>query len=212
MKFVERGTPDWTACAELVQGVFFAGFQVTATPDPDCFLAYIGEDKTGAERILACAGFTFPENGPMYLERYLDASIEASISAAEACEVDRAQVLQIGSIASLRAHAGAELIKAVPFVVMCLGYTYAAMTINAKLSAVMQYLGIVFHHLADADPQRLSSEELATWGSYYDSNPVVGYAHVMEHVPMLLGGIGRYRLDSIDLSVRQNQRREMARV
>jgi Thermostable hemolysin len=201
----ERGTPDWQVAADLARLVFAKQYQATIAPDPDGFLAFFEDTEDGQEEVLACAGLSFPEGDTIMLERYLDAPVEEVISTAVGTPVKRAQVLQIGSIASTRASAGAEIIKAIPLIMACLGRPYAVMTMTGRLAALMKRLGCIFHPLADAAPDRLTPEELAAWGTYYDTRPVVGYAEAAEQSTLLLAAIGRYCFESVDMRLLSNR-------
>ncbi|MEU6104991.1 thermostable hemolysin [Streptomyces flaveolus] len=208
----ERGTPDWTVCADLVQTVFAQKYHASVRPDPDAFLAYFEDNGDGTEDALACAGLTFPEGGEVLLETYLDHPVEQVIATATGDEVSRRQILQIGNIASVRASAGGEIIKAIPLVMACLGRPYAVMTMTSRLSLLMQRLGVVFHPLGEATPDRLSPEEAAAWGSYYDTRPVVGWAEAAAQSTLLLAAIGRYCFESVDMRLVRNgpERRGLA--
>ncbi|MFG2480576.1 thermostable hemolysin [Streptomyces fagopyri] len=201
----ERGTPDWQTAADLARLVFAKQYRASITPDPDGFLAFFEATADGQEEVLACAGLSFPEDETILLERYLDAPVEDVITQAVGAPVKRSQVLQIGSIASVRASAGAEIIKAIPLIMACLGRPYAVMTMTGRLAALMQRLGCVFHPLADASPERLPAGERAAWGSYYDTRPVVGYAEAAEQSTLLLAAIGRYCFTSVDMRLLSNR-------
>ncbi|MFJ7208368.1 thermostable hemolysin [Streptomyces sp. NPDC098789] len=202
----ERGTPDWLVAREMARAVFARQYQATINPDPDGFLAFFEEDENGQEQVLACAGLSFPEDEPILLERYLDAPIEEVIASEVGDPVGRRQVLQIGNIASVRASAGGEIIKAIPLVMACLGRPYAVMTMTGRLAELMQRLGCIFHPLADASPDRLEPEELASWGSYYDTRPMVGYAKAVDQSTLLLAAIGRYCFESVDMRLLSSNR------
>jgi hypothetical protein len=195
----QRGTADWQTAADMARVVFAQQYQADIRPDPDGFLAFFEETEAGHEEVLACAGLSFPEGGGILLERYLDAPIEDVIAREVGSDVPRSHVLQIGNIASVRASAGGEIIKAIPLVMACLGRPYAVMTMTARLAALMERLGCVFHPLADASPDRLAPEEAASWGSYYDTRPMVGYAKAVDQSTLLFAAIGRYCFESVDM-------------
>ncbi|WP_407841994.1 thermostable hemolysin (plasmid) [Streptomyces sp. DSM 116496] len=201
----ERGTPDWLVAADLAQKVFAKQYQASIAPDPDSFLAFFEDNDDGTEEALACAGITYAEGSDILLESYLDAPVEEVISADVDAPVKRSQVMQVGNISSVRATAGAEIIKSIPLVMACLGRPYAVMTMTHRLAALMQRLGVVFHPLADASPDRLSTEEAATWGSYYETRPMVGYAIAAEQSTLLLAAIGRYCFEKIDMRFVSNR-------
>ncbi|WP_331742272.1 thermostable hemolysin (plasmid) [Streptomyces sp. NBC_00876] len=196
----QRGTPDWQIAADLAHEVFAKQYQASVQPDPDAFLAFFEDAGDGTEQALACAGLSFPEGDtPLLLERYLDAPVEDVLAIATGVAVKRSQVMQIGNVASVRASAGGEIIKAIPLIMACLGRPYAVMTMTGRLAALMKRLGCVFHPLVDAAKDRLSAEEADQWGSYYDTRPVVGWAEAAEQSTLLLAAIGRYCFESVDM-------------
>ncbi|MET9958595.1 thermostable hemolysin [Streptomyces sp. NPDC006326] len=196
----QRGTPDWQVAADMAREVFAKQYQADISPDPDGFLAFFEKNEDGREEVLACAGLSFPEGtDSILLECYLDAPVEEVIAGAVGEDVQRSQVLQIGNIASVRASAGGEIIKSIPLVMACLGRPYAVMTMTGRLAALMERLGCVFHPLADASPDRLAPEEAASWGSYYDTRPMVGYAKAVDQSTLLFAAIGRYCFESVDM-------------
>ncbi|MFJ3235661.1 thermostable hemolysin [Streptomyces sp. NPDC086787] len=195
----QRDTPDWQVAADLVQDVFAAQYDARIRPNPDAFLAYFETAEDGSEAALACAGLSFPEQEGILLERYLDRPVEQVIGDELGSPVARGQILQVGNIASVRATAGGEIIKALPLVMACLGRPYAVMTMTGRLAMLMQRLGVVFHPLVDASSDRLTPEEAADWGSYYDTRPVVGWAEAAAQSTLLLAAIGRYCFESVDM-------------
>ncbi len=82
-------------------------------PSPDGFLAFFETAADGQEEVLACAGLS--SRGREHPARALPRrpQVEDVITRAVGAPVKRSQVLQIGSIASVRPAAGAEIIKAI---------------------------------------------------------------------------------------------------
>lgn len=131
----------------------------------------------------AALGFRRAAEGPLFLERYLDAPVEAILAAHLGTEVARGRIVEIGSLGSnsgmalvdLWAEAAGELGS---------GADIAVAVLTAPLRDMFARLGIPVHQLAPAHGIRLGPE-LPLWGSYYDSDPVVcagslheGYRHL----------------------------------
>jgi len=208
----QRGTPVWRESATLVSKVFMTNFGARVVPDPDQFIAYMGQDDDGRDEVEACIGISFVEKGPVFVERYLDAPIQDVLSAAAGQEVRREQVLQLGSVASIRNLAGAEIYRAMPLIQTCLGRSYAVMTMTNRSAALAKRLGLISHPLCEADGTRLGAEELADWGTFYDQRPSVRWGRLSEHSQQLLTGVGRYALDSVDIRLLSENRTELTRV
>ncbi|MEU5837238.1 thermostable hemolysin [Streptomyces diacarni] len=194
-----RRTPVWRDAAAMVSEVFERRFGARVDPDPDRFIAYLGAPEGRPEQVEACIGVSLPEDGPVLLERYLDAPIEEVLTAAEGRPVRRRQILHLGSVASTRTLAGAELYRAVPLIQACLGRSYAAMTMTGRSAGLARRLGLVTHRLCEADGDRLGAEELARWGTFYDQRPEVRWGRLADHSEQLVTGVERYALDSVDI-------------
>ncbi|MFC8128443.1 thermostable hemolysin [Streptomyces sp. NPDC057302] len=213
MKIViaRRGTPVWLESASLVSKVFGTRFGAQVAPNPDQFIAYVGQQDGGPEEVEACIGISFPENGPIFLERYLDGTIEDALCEAAEQEVRRHQIVQLGSVASLKNMAGAEIYRALPLIQACLGRSYAVMTMTNRSAALAKRLGLITHRLCDADGTRLGAEELARWGTFYDQRPAVRWGRLADHSQQLVTGVERYALDSVDIRLLSRNRTELTR-
>ncbi|MFF7752776.1 thermostable hemolysin [Streptomyces sp. NPDC007971] len=209
----ERGSIWWQESADLVRKVYANSFGADITVDPESFLSYLEHNpETGREEVLACTGLTAAEGGPLFLEKYLDLPIEDLIRADGQTVTGRHEIVQLGSVASVRATAGAELFKALTVVLWGLGCRYAVMTSTRRSLALQKRLGIVFNPIAEADPTRLDAGELERWGSFYDQRPLVVYAVIAEQTQSFVNGVGRYQFASIDMQLIPTRRKEPAGV
>lgn len=123
-------------------------------------------------RLIAAAGMRPASDGSLFLERYLDAPIEAAISQVTGVSSDRARMVEVGNLASLSAGSARIMIIAVTWLLATRGLEWVAFTGAATLINSFQRLGLVPTVLAAADPERLQGE-LGQWGSYYNQCPHV---------------------------------------
>lgn len=119
----------------------------------------------------AALGFRRASEGRLFLESYLDESVEDAVSAAFACEATRDRIVEIGNFGAVNAMAMIELWTATA---NDLGAQdeYAVATLTAPLRAMFSRLGVSVTVLADARPERLGSASIA-WGNYYHRQPQV---------------------------------------
>lgn len=203
----ERGTTEWNVAADLGHRVFCQTFGADVRADPDLFLSYFETTRDGRDELIATTGLTFPERQSLLLERYLDAPIEKAIAAHRDGRVpDRSEILQVGTIASVQITAGAELIRAMPLVMLCLGRPYGAMTMTGRLAALAKRVGSIFYSLAEADRACLSQEELTHWGTYYDQRPTVYYCVSAEQSALLAEFSVRYQFGSMNMNMNLQER------
>ncbi|MFF2954892.1 thermostable hemolysin [Kitasatospora sp. NPDC057965] len=208
----ERGSKWWMESAKLVQKVYSDSFGANVEVNPEFFLSYLEKDsESGAEEVLACTGITVAGADPLFLETYLDVPVESLISSHRQVPVNRGEIIQLGSVASVRATAGAELFKALAVVLWSRGCRYAVMTSTQRSLALQRRLGIIFNPVGEADPGRLDPEELKNWGTFYDQKPLVVYAVIADQTSSFVNGVGRYHFNSIDMKLIPS-RRELAGV
>lgn len=128
---------------------------------------------TAQGELIAAFGLRDAGREPLFLERYLDAPIEAAVAQRAGHAVERSRIVEIGNLAG--AHPGALrlLIPMLAPQLERLGYRWAACTGSAKLANGFSRLGLPVSSLAAASIERLPAQERADWGSYYASQPVV---------------------------------------
>ena len=122
--------------------------------------------------IHAAVGFRLAGREPLFLERYLDEPVERSLAGAMAAPVGRADVAEIGSLASRSAGASFFLFMALARHLRQLGCDYAVATATRQLRRTFARVGFPTLRLTTADPTRLG-EEARDWGGYYDRDPEV---------------------------------------
>lgn len=123
--------------------------------------------------VLAAAGIRFAEAEPLFLERYLDSSVEQVVADAFGRPVVRESVVEIGSLASDSPAASLQLFNALAaWLASVCGRRFAVATARPDLQRLLGRAGFGLRPLGDADPARLG-EGAHDWGSYYDRAPRV---------------------------------------
>lgn len=119
----------------------------------------------------AALGFRRASEGRLFLEAYLDGPVEQLLAQRLGWPVQRARIVEIGSLAAnspqelikLWCSAACELIE---------DSDVGVAVLTRRLRMMLRRIGITLHELAPALPDRLGAAG-AEWGSYYSNDPVV---------------------------------------
>jgi hypothetical protein len=132
-------------------------------------------DKDG--HWIAALGYTPAALGPLFLEHYLDAPVEAAISARARGPVDRATIVEVGNLAAHHPGAARALIVSTTQLLDSLGLRWVVFTATASLLNSFSRLRLQPQPLAPADPSRLPDGG-RRWGTYYDTQPKVMFGDI----------------------------------
>ncbi|MFF8786223.1 thermostable hemolysin [Streptomyces sp. NPDC015125] len=198
-----RATSSWLDAADLAREVYAQAYGAEVAPRPDSFIVARPACGGAAEPCppLACAGLTFGREQELFSERYLDTGVEAAVLAHLGVTVDRRRVVEVGALATRRVSVGRELIRATPIISWCLGMEYILCTVTRSLITTLGRTGICFVPFGPADPGRLSPDEAARWGSYYDHQPQVGVIALNALDRLFSDTTGRYSVTDLQLSI-----------
>lgn len=161
-----------TACARVfVEDAYRRAYGARCSAT---FSDYLSSELTGR----AALGYRRADTGPLFLEAYLDESIEIAVSGAFGCAVPREAIVEIGNLAAdnawamiaLWGEAANDLGGASEVVVA---------TLTRPLQRMFARMGVALHRLAPADPDRLGSGA-GEWGSYYAQDPQVCAGSIAE--------------------------------
>ncbi|MGW8557549.1 thermostable hemolysin [Streptomyces tubercidicus] len=198
-----RSTSSWLDAADLAREVYAQAYGADVAPRPDSFI--VARPACGAAEEpcapLACAGLTFGRDQELFSERYLETGVEDAALARLGASVDRRRVVEVGALATRRASVGRELIRATPIIAWCLGMEYILCTATRSLITTLERTGISFVPFGPADPRRLTSEEAARWGTYYDQEPQVGVIPLNALDRLFSDATGRYSVTDLQLSI-----------
>jgi hypothetical protein len=123
-------------------------------------------DEQG-ERV-AAAGYRAAQLGPLFLERYLPAPVQALLPAAPT----REGIVEVGHLAAVRAGEGRRLIRLLGPQLSSQGFEWAVSTLTQELRNLLVRMGVAPLALGVADPALLG-EQAAQWGRYYEHKPLV---------------------------------------
>lgn len=127
-------------------------------------------EKRG-DRVCAALGYRRAHREPLFLEAYLDAPVEDVLAPQLGRPIARADIVEIGNLASCNA---AAMISLWARTANDLGNEaeIAVAVLTSPLRKMFARLGVRLMELAPADPARVAADG-SDWGRYYDLDPIV---------------------------------------
>jgi hypothetical protein len=129
-------------------------------------------------RLLGTLGFKTAQEGPLFLEQYLDRPVEQVLASKINRPVDRGGLVEVGNLAVSVSGGGRWLITALTAYLHSAGAKWVVFTVGPALRNSFARLGIELLDLGPAELDCLPSEERSCWGSYYDQKPRVMAGYV----------------------------------
>jgi hypothetical protein len=123
--------------------------------------------------LVAAFGLRKAGHEPLFLEQYLDAPIETVLSNRFNKPATRNQITEIGNLAVSNPRNAGVLIAHVIQHSLDIGVEWGVATAHHSLQNGLIKGGRDVYALEVADKNKLSPNELATWGSYYENQPQV---------------------------------------
>ena len=165
---VGPGHPSRAAVEAFVQDIYRERFGAEVRQFAPRLVALL--DQAG--EIVAAAGYRSAGSGPLFLERYLAAPVEALLGAGLPASPARDRIVEVGHLAASCAGAGRRLILLLGPHLAGLGFQWVVSTLTEELRHLFVRLGIAPLALGVADPAVLGAEA-GQWGRYYEHRPVV---------------------------------------
>lgn len=137
-------------------------------------------------------GTSFAEDGPLFLEQYLDEPVERPLSRALGAVAPRSRIAEVGNLASHVPGGGRVLVTAFSWFLHGNGAEWAVFTGTAALRNGFRRLRVPMLDLAPADAHAVRARR-GEWGTYYDADPRVAAVRiddvrrVADSDPRLLG-------------------------
>lgn len=133
----------------------------------------------------AGVGYTAAGCAPLFIEQYLDCTVEDAIADRLGVRVARSQIVEVGNLAAASPGGARRLIIRMTGLLHRLGHTWVVFTSTRALLNSFARLDVPLMTLAPADPGRLEGGA-AQWGSYYDAEPqvmagsvAIGFIHLL---------------------------------
>jgi hypothetical protein len=160
-----------TAARSRVETRIAATFAQRYGATIDHFLPYL-LCLSASQQLGAVAGLRLARESALFLEQYLDAPVEQAVSREFRTPVDRAQIVEIGNLASAVNGSAALLFALLPAILDAAGMRWVVCTATPQVLAMLGKLQFPTRTICAADPQLLE-EGMDNWGSYYSSRPQV---------------------------------------
>jgi hypothetical protein len=145
-------------------------------------------------------GLRGADEGPLYLEQYLERPIEERLTAALALGnpasaaftvVRRDEIVEVGNLAGASCRAAVRMVAQLPVFLMSRRYSWIVFTATNAVRQILQDFGAPLLELGRADPSQLASTTDA-WGRYYETDPRV-FAGYLPDADRLAGFAHRTR-------------------
>jgi hypothetical protein len=166
VSITRRGDPGRREAERLIEAAFQRKYGARLTGHYPNLISVASADG----EIIASVGFRGASEEPLFLEAYLDTPIETALSAAAGRDVQRAEIVEIGSLAATSHGASPFLFVTLAALLQYRGFTYATATATRALRRWIEALDFPLVTLGVADPRRLADRG-AAWGSYYAAQP-----------------------------------------
>jgi len=125
--------------------------------------------------VQSAIGIRKASNTRLFLEHYLDVSIEKAITdqaGKQSRHASRKQIVEVGNLASSDRDASRRLFEFLALHLIQGGFRWVTFTGSDTLQQVFKRMRIELVSLGDADQNRLP-RNLGSWGRYYDDSPQV---------------------------------------
>lgn len=173
LRFVEAGDPSRPKLERHIHARYARAYGA----DVRHFLPTLIGLETTDDRVVGAMGLCSAARQPLFLEQYLDNSVEAVLGARLGRELERGTIVELGNLAAGSPGAARWMIIALNAYLCGAGFRWVVFTAVPALRNAFRRLGIKLEELQPADGNRLGADK-ARWGSYYDHCPVVVAADV----------------------------------
>lgn len=167
-----RQDPGRSAVESFIRRVFEERYGASLTSFAPVLVSL--SDDTG---IVAAAGYRRADGGALFLERYLDAPVDALLAQQSAVAPARADIVEVGHLAATKAGEGRRLIAQLGPHLAAQGFQWVVSTLTEELRQLFLRIGVAPLALGQADPRALGNDAPA-WGRYYAHRPVVLAGHL----------------------------------
>lgn len=146
--------------------------------------------RSASGELIAACGLRPATDAPLFLETYLDAPLEAQLRGRLGFNLPRTAIVEVGNLAVTRDGYAPRLIAELTAHLGCSPWQWVAFTAVPVLRNAFLRLGIPLLPIAPAPCSRLTPEERADWGTYYDVRPQVMAVRVSDAHAALFGPSG----------------------
>ncbi len=178
--FTVRFSKSDSADRDEIERFIIDTLQHTYGADIKRFKPYLMTLRDHDQRLIAVCGLHSAATERLFLERFLDQSIEALLSAHTGSPAKRGDIVEIDNFSVVDLSMTRHLITAINDQLYFTAKQWAVMTATPALHDVFADLGLNPEILADTDVNRLSTEDRMAWGNYFEQKPQIMAIRRME--------------------------------
>lgn len=150
----------------------------------------------------AAVGFRAASSHRLFLETYLDNTIERKLMDISGLDISREKIIEVGNLAATKHGASAPLFGALACFLDRIDYEWVVICATPTVQNVFSKLQIPLIRLAEACKERLPADQQILWGNYYDCRPLVMAVHVRTaHRCVKESAIGKLQLDALSPAI-----------
>lgn len=142
----------------------------------DTFCQQLVSVRNTQGKVCAAAGYNLAEEGPLFLEQYLDMPLEQHASLQLGVDIRRAEIAEVGNLAATQAGGARLLIELMTQHLYSEGRRWVAFTATRSLINSFHRLGLAPVVLATALAERVKNPQ--SWGTYYLQQPLVAIGDI----------------------------------
>ena len=178
-----------SAVESFIRERFFEHYGAHIQHFMPCLLALVDDDGV----LRGAAGLRSAGSGPLFLERYLARPIEQEILLRNGRVLNRNEIVEVSNFGTLAPGSARVLIVALTDLLVAQGFRWICFTGTPMLINSFQRLGLSPLCVGQARPECLG-DEVADWGTYYQTNPQVMVGEIMGGHQRLLNSGSYQRL------------------
>jgi hypothetical protein len=169
LDLVRHSDPKRKEVESFIHQVFAKNYKA----DIKHFMPVMLSLRSHSGQLLAALGIRGAAQESLFLENYLDCSIEDRLYEISDTQVARNQIVEIGNLAAFSRGAARWLVIALTAYMYGRGFKWITFTALPALHNSFTRLGLEPIALASAEKICLPPEARDGWGNYYDKKPVV---------------------------------------
>ncbi len=132
----------------------------------------------------AAVGLNMAATGSLFLEQYLDASVEQTLAGAAKQPICRDNIVEIGNLTVTQSGNSFLVFILLNAILDAAGYRWVSFTATRQVRRILGKLDCRAHKLCDAKVSKLNSDQ-AKWGAYYETEPEVLAVNIQESMAIL---------------------------
>ena len=170
--FALQQVPQGTPFRDELEKFIAAAFRDQHGAQIGSFMPDLLGMRNVSGELRAVAGYRAAQQERLFLEQYLDQPVEAVLAAKLGRQIERAQIIEIGNLASNGCRQARHLVSLLPRYLLDRGYSWVVFTATSLVRDVLSSVGAGMVELAVADRSRITVGN-DMWGAYYRNDPRV---------------------------------------